>query len=131
MKNFNRICATLMLLVCVVSLNAGDWLKDGTKKKPFDLFRTYTSEAIPYRIPAIAKTASGDLVAVADYRFCRADIGFGHIDLHARISSDNGKTWGDVFTIIAGDGKKVDNNPNLSLTAGYGDPCIVADRESN
>ena len=131
MKNFNRICATLMLLVCVVSLNAGDWLKDGTKKKPFDLFRTYTSEAIPYRNPAIAKTASGDLGAVADYRFCRADIGFGHIDLHARISSDNGKTWGDVFTIIAGDGKKVDNNPNLSLTAGYGDPCIVADRESN
>ncbi len=131
MKNLSRIFATIMLLACVVSLNAGDWLKDGTKKKPYDLFRTYTSEAIPYRIPAIAKTASGDLVAVADYRFCRADIGFGHIDLHARISSDNGKTWGEVFTVVAGDGKKVDNNPNLSLTAGYGDPCIVADRESN
>ncbi len=96
-----------------------------------NLFPTPTSEAIPYRIPAIAKCADGCLVAVADYRFCRADIGFGHIDLHCRISDDNGASWSDIFTIVKGDGKKVDNNPNLSLNAGYGDPCIVADSESN
>lgn len=96
-----------------------------------NLFPTPTTEAIPYRIPAIAKSATGRLIAVADYRFCRADIGFGHIDLHYRVSDDNGASWSDIQTLIAGDGKKVDNNPNLSLTAGYGDPCIVADRESN
>ena len=96
-----------------------------------NLFPTPTTEAIPYRIPAIAKSVTGRLIAVADYRFCRADIGFGHIDLHYRVSDDNGASWSDIQTLIAGDGKKVDNNPNLSLTAGYGDPCIVADRESN
>ena len=97
----------------------------------FELFPTPTSAAIPYRIPAITTTMNGDLLAVADYRHCRYDIGNGRIDLHGRISKDNGKTWGDIFTIIEGDGKLIDNNRNISLNAGYGDPCIVADRESN
>ncbi|MBR4293520.1 MAG: exo-alpha-sialidase [Bacteroidaceae bacterium] len=122
------------------SKNSGVILKEMTvtvvryfeKPEPhFELFPTPTSEAIPYRIPAITTTASGDLLAVADYRHCRYDIGNGRIDLHGRISKDNGKTWGDIFTIIEGDGKLVDNNRNLSLSAGYGDPAIVADRESN
>ena len=97
----------------------------------FDLFPTLTTSAIPYRIPAITTTVNGNLLAVADYRHCRYDIGNGRIDLHGRISKDNGKTWGDIFTIIEGDGKLNNNDRNASLTAGYGDPCIVADRESN
>lgn len=124
----------IFLLVTVLfslSLSAAADNDEGRGNDFFNLFPTLTTEAIPYRIPAIACTAGGRLVAVADYRFCRADIGFGHIDLHCRVSDDNGATWGDIFTIVEGDGKKVDNNPNLSLTAGYGDPCIVADRESN
>lgn len=131
MRLLSRIALTTVLFLFSVTAIADGYYKDGVRKKSYDLFRTFTSEAIPYRIPAIAKTYEGALVAVADYRFCRADIGFGHIDLHCRISNDNGKHWGELFTIIEGDGKKVDNNPNLSLTAGYGDPCIVADRESN
>lgn len=84
---------------------------------------------IPYRIPAIAKAGNGDLVAVADYRHSRADIGmanYGRIDLHARISKDNGQTWGDVFPIIEGQGK---NSPDF-MNVGFGDPCIAADSES-
>lgn len=131
MRRFFSIVALASLSAFPLSLHADGIDRDGVKKKPFDVFRTYTSEAVPYRIPAIAKTFDGSLVAVADYRFCRADIGFGHIDLHSRISRDNGATWGELSTVISGDGKKVDGNPNLSLTAGYGDPCIVADRESN
>lgn len=131
MKNCFKLSALFLLLSFSLNLTADEYYKDGVRKKSTDIFRTWLSEDIPYRIPAIAKTQSGNLVAVADYRFCRADIGYGHIDLHCRISEDNGKTWGDVFTIIAGDGKKVDNNPNLSLTAGYGDPCLVADSESD
>lgn len=128
---FLGIVIATMSLSFVLPDSVSDFYKDGVRKKAYDVFRTSTSAAVPYRIPAIAKTNAGALVAVADYRFCRADIGFGHIDLHCRISNDNGKSWGDVFAIVKGDGKKVDNNPNLSLTAGYGDPCLVADRESN
>ena len=122
------------------SRNSGIILKDFVvgftrhfeKPEPhFDLFPTLTSADIPYRIPAITTTADGNLLAVADYRHCRYDIGNGRIDLHGRISKDNGKTWGDIFTIIEGDGKLIEGDRNASLNAGYGDPCIVADRESN
>ena len=85
---------------------------------------------IPYRIPAIAMASNGDLIAVADYRHSGADIGMvhnGRIDLHARISRDNGATWGDRFAIVEGQGA---DSPDF-MHVGFGDPCIVADRESN
>ena len=98
MKNCFKLSALFLLLSFSLNLTADEYYKDGVRKKSTDIFRTWLSEDVPYRIPAIAKTQSGNLVAVADYRFCRADIGYGHIDLHCRISEDNGKTWGDVFT---------------------------------
>lgn len=101
-----------------------------TEEEPyFVVFETPTTSAIPYRIPAIARAYNGDLIAVADYRHSRADIGMAHngrIDLRARISKDNGKTWGDIFDIVQGKGA---NSPDF-MNVGFGDPCIVADRES-
>ena len=74
------------------------------KPEPFFVvFETPTTSAIPYRIPAIARAYNGDLIAVADYRHSRADIGMannGRIDLRARISKDNGQTWGEIFDIV-------------------------------
>ena len=100
------------------------------KPEPFFVvFETPTTSAIPYRIPAIARAYNGDLIAVADYRHSRADIGMannGRIDLRARISKDNGKTWGDIFDIVQGKGGA---SPDF-MNVGFGDPCIVADRES-
>lgn len=88
------------------------------------LFRT-TGAAHPYRIPAIAQTPSGRIIALSDYRTCGNDIGYGRVDIVGRISEDNGKTWGDEFMVLEGDG--IDNSP----TCGYGDAALVADRESN
>ena len=95
----------------------------------FVVFETPNTGAIPYRIPAIATAQNGNIIAVADYRHSRADIGMAHngrIDLRARISKDNGKTWGDIFDIVCGQGA---NSPDF-MNVGFGDPCIVADRES-
>ena len=95
-----------------------------------EIFTTATSSDIPYRIPAIAMAKNGDLIAVADYRHSRADIGmasYGRIDLHARISKDNGANWEQKFAIVEGKGA---NSPDF-MHVGFGDPCIVADRESN
>ena len=95
-----------------------------------EIFTTATSGDIPYRIPAIAMAKNGDLIAVADYRHSRADIGmasYGRIDLHARISKDNGASWEQKFAIVEGKGA---NSPDF-MHVGFGDPCIVADRESN
>lgn len=130
-KSISMFAMSLLLTGSLIS--CGQQAKNSVvePKEPFDVFPTLTTEAIPYRIPAITMTSKGNLLAVADYRHCRADIGFGRVDLHARISEDNGRTWGDIFTIIEGDGNMVDENPNLSLTAGYGDPALIADRESD
>lgn len=95
-----------------------------------ELFITQ-SGAIPYRIPAIATASNGDVIAISDYRYCRSDIGNGRIDLYQRISHDNGETWEPYTIVVSGDGVLDSRGRNYSLTAGYGDACIVADRESS
>ena len=95
-----------------------------------DLFAVKTAEDIAYRIPAIAVTPTGRLIAVVDYRIVRSDIGVvnnGRIDLHYRTSDDHGHTWSDTKVLIEGKGAESEDFMNV----GYGDPCIVADRESN
>lgn len=95
-------------------------------------------QTVQYRIPAIAVTKNGTLVAVTDYRYCGADIGNGRIDLHVSRSYDNGKTWtfpdlcrdkdGNPVTQGTGEGTKATSNEHRDC--GFGDACIVGDRES-
>lgn len=93
-----------------------------------ELFTTPSTEAIPYRIPAIATAKDGTLVAVSDYRYCRSDIGAGRIDFHFRRSGDNGQTWSNIYIppTMQGDGDLTPGHQE----AGYGDAAIVADRRS-
>lgn len=89
----------------------------------------FTTLALPYyRIPAIACTRKGTLIAVGDYRYGGTDIGYGTVELHRRVSYDHGKTWGDILEFTHGN-KDMNTRPNYH--AAYGDPCIVADRESD
>ena len=90
------------------------------------LFYTPGANGHPYRIPAIATAPNGDIFAICDFRPCRGDIGNGDVDIVCRISTDNGKTWGDEFKIADGDGGSTNR-----METGYGDPAIVVDRESN
>ena len=101
-----------------------------TMAQRYEVFPTKSLDGIPYRIPAIASMEDGTLICVADYRFSRQDIGVakdGRIDLHLRISRDNGKTWGEISTLVEGKGAE---SPDF-MNVGFGDPCIVADRESD
>ena len=96
----------------------------------FEVFQLLNPTDIPYRIPAIATANDGTLIAVADYRHSGTDIGVtdkGRIDLHYRLSHDNGNTWSEVMTLINGQGAE---SPDF-MNVGFGDPCIVADRESS
>lgn len=104
-----------------------------TPEPSVDVFTT-TPATIPYRIPAITTASNGNIIAVADYRHSRADIGMatnGRIDIRARISKDNGETWGDIFDVIQGKGAAGVDPSNNDMYVGFGDPAIVADRESN
>ena len=96
----------------------------------FEVFQLLNPSDIPYRIPALAVANDGTLIAVADYRHSGTDIGVtdkGRIDLHYRLSNDNGNTWSEVKTLINGQGAE---SPDF-MNVGFGDPCIVADRESS
>lgn len=97
-------------------------------KAQTELFTTSTEQSIPYRIPAIAMVKDGSLVAVSDYRHCRFDIGAGRIDFHFRRSTDNGRTWGEIYSpaTMQGDGDLTPGHQE----AGFGDAAIVADRKS-
>lgn len=106
-----------------------------------NLFPYTLQTPVTYRIPAIAVTGkSGTIVAVSDSRHTgTGDVGAGRVDLFATRSNDEGKTWDTpaVFSdahgnpVAQGTGKKVNNDPNQSRDAGYGDAAIVADRESD
>lgn len=132
---------TLLLtaLLSITTLTYGCTKTDGpsdSSKEPqptverTDLFAVKTAEDIAYRIPSIAVTPTGRLIAVVDYRIVRSDIGVinnGRIDLHYRISDDHGHTWSEIKTLVEGKGAEAED----FMSVGYGDPCIVADRESN
>ena len=86
----------------------------------------------PYRIPALTTTANGYVFAINDYRPCGNDIGYGEVDLVMRHSTAagsewDGHSWTESVTIADGLG-----HPNEGIwKLGFGDPAIVADRESN
>ena len=87
------------------------------------LFHTGDSTGYPYRIPAIAKAKNGQLIALSDLRPCGGDIGYGRVDILSRVSADNGASWSEAVPVLQGSGKGAD--------AGYGDACLVADRDRN
>ncbi len=96
-----------------------------------DLFNTSKGDGVvpPYRIPGIATTKSGRLIAVASRLVCGTDPGYGQVDVVCRISDNNGETWSEMKDVAVGDGK-TSANVNYFETA-FGDPAIVADRTSN
>ena len=93
-----------------------------------DVTLFYDDDEFSYRIPAIATTSTGRLIAVSDYRHNLDDIGRDNhgtgtkrIDLVARTSDDNGKTWSETMTIAAGD-----NSKTGSYLRAFGDAAIAA-----
>ena len=82
----------------------------------------------PYRIPGIAKTSTGRLIAVAGRLVCGTDPGYGQVDAVCKISDDNGVTWSAEKDIAVGTGQ-TSATYNYFDTA-FGDPAIVADRTS-
>lgn len=125
---------TTLAYGCTKSDNSGDDAGKTPQPQPTvertDLFAVKTAEDIAYRIPSITVTPEGRLISVVDYRIVRSDIGVvnnGRIDLHYRTSDDNGHTWSDTQVLIEGKGAEATD----FMSVGYGDPCIVADRESN
>ena len=121
MKILNFLSAASVLAACIMSVES---CSQPATLSRHTFFETEATDTIPYRIPAIATLSDGSLLALTDYRYCKGDIGFGRVDIHGRMSADNGKTWGEEFSLIEGNGV-----PG-AVDCGFGDAALVADRES-
>ena len=76
-----------------------------------------------YRIPAIATTNDGTLLAVNDLRYGHEnDLGNHQIDVLIKSSEDNGKEWSEEVNLTEGHSK---------TGYGFGDAAMVADRNSD
>lgn len=61
-----------------------------------------------YRIPAIVKDKTGQLIAFAEGRVDHAG-DFGNVDIVFKVSRDNGKTWGPLHVAVDNDNLQVGN----------------------
>ena len=119
-----RICA--MKKVKILLITFGLLISSVMFGQRVRVFETH-KDSIPYRIPALAVCRDGSLIAVSDYRFCGRDIGYGAVDLHWRMSRDNGRTWGEEKILAHGTAEGKENTFGFA----YGDAAIVADRQSD
>ncbi len=97
-------------------------IADGVKVYK-DLFNAEEVEGVAcFRIPAIITAPNGDLIAAIDERVpgC-GDLKWSKdINIVIRRSSDNGKTWGEIETVV-----------NLPYGQSASDPSLIVDAETN
>lgn len=90
---------------------------------PFRLFAKERGPAGHYRIPSIIVTKHGTVVACADARFFTARDNPNRIDKAICRSTDNGKTWEDMFIAVKEAGE------SMKFASAAIDPCLVYDDE--
>eukprot|EP01136_Pigoraptor_vietnamica_P024512 Opistho-1_new@77649 len=87
-----------------------------SKAQSVPVFTAGTEGHKSYRIPAIIKLPSGDLLAFAEGRVQGAG-DFGDINIVLKRSKDNGKTWGELSTVVNYDTLQAGNPaPVVDLT---------------
>jgi sialidase-1 len=79
-----------------------------------------------YRIPALAKTQAGTLLAFAEGRVDTA-ADQGNIDIVLRRSTDGGATWGPMITVLS-HGTDVAGNPCVVVDPASGDVVLLSCR---
>lgn len=95
-----------------------------------EVFRTIVRKpgddgAKAYRIPGLATSTTGTLLAVYDIRYAGFGDLPGDIDVGLRRSTDGGRTWERQQVIIDFDKSVPDSRGN-----GVGDPAILVDRKT-
>lgn len=127
------------IITTAIALALTPILANAENRKVIFSYGSGNGDSIVYRIPAIASTRDGHLVAIADYRYCGYDIGYGRIDLHQSTSDDEGTTWSAPALLTDANGRVVSQgNGEGSIETsmqhpdcGYGDAALAADRESD
>ena len=121
MKKLIILCLSLILFSC--------WVKTPKKvaatEPPVlqDLFNTSMSDGVEcYRIPAIVTAPNGDVIAAIDERVPNCgDLKWSKdINIIIRRSTDNGKTWSDIETVV-----------DFPYGQSASDPSMIVDETTN
>lgn len=105
-----------------------------SEKPEYSVVFNSSPDDYPWRIPSMAKFSNGDIIALGGKLLCGNDVGNGRCDIFARISKDNGKTWGETILVAEGTGEigvLTGGNDGSNETEGYGDAAIVIDKEKD
>ncbi|MDP9499608.1 exo-alpha-sialidase [Bisgaard Taxon 45] len=144
MKKFSPSLLTLALSSVLLTstfaysqINADDKDTLGVKEQKESLLfhQSLTKEGsdnVPiWRIPSLLRTKDGVLIAAADKRWQhRGD--WGDIDTAIRISHDDGKTWGNISTILDLVSQNEGNSPVMnSNTNPWGDKNDVVNKRKH
>lgn len=102
-KKFIRISS--LLLICFVIFATELSAQDQKNDQQFEFTNLFNGEDVDdgcYRIPALITASNGDLIAAIDERIqnCGDLRSNRDINLVIRRSSDNGKTWSDIETVV-------------------------------
>lgn len=115
----------LLISVCLLGCSA-QYQNDASKKETLvfqDLFNSSMDENVQcYRIPAIVTAPNGDVIASIDERVpgC-GDLKWSKdINIIVRRSSDNGKTWSEIETVV-----------DFPFGQSASDPSMIVDSVTN
>lgn len=102
-----------------------------TGNKVFGKISPQGKPSIKNRIPGLARTQKGNLIAVFDARYDNRKDMPSNIDIVCRRSSDGGKTWSPISIVINYTGSegnpKHPGNLNYDPMFGASDPAILVD----
>tara|TARA_B110000503_G_scaffold75818_1_gene117046 strand:+ start:501 stop:1634 length:1134 start_codon:yes stop_codon:yes gene_type:complete len=117
----------LVILISVCCFNCASQNKNDTTTENElvfqDLFNTSMNNNVQcYRIPAIVTAPNGDVIAAIDERVPNCgDLKWSKdINIIVRRSSDNGKTWSNIETVV-----------NFALGKSASDPSMIVDKVTN
>ena len=121
MKKLIILCLSLILFSCGVKTPK----KVAATEPPVfqDLFNTSMSDGVEcYRIPAIVTAPNGDVIAAIDERVPNCgDLKWSKdINIIIRRSTDNGKTWSDIETVV-----------DFPYGQSASDPSMIVDETTN
>ncbi len=126
MINLKKIFPTISILFFITFLNAQNIKPQIAKgvKEVQNLFDASMTEGVAcYRIPAIVTATNGDLIVAIDQRVpsCRDLKWSEDINIVTRRSSDNGKTWSDIKTVVDFPKGKSASDPSMIVDKITGD----------
>lgn len=119
--NSVRAAGACMLLLACTAAVAQAPESDAPRMTP--LFQAGDAGVDTYRIPALAITTKGTLLAFCEARW-KSSSDTGNIDLVMRRSTDNGATWEPMATLV-NDGDNVCGNPCPIVDQKTGDIILL------